>query len=295
MWTASWRQCCPIVATAACDVAYEDLDGAEVTFARSAAESARFGLNIARLTLGLNVPDMAAASLAAKALIAQSQADIVVVRYASSATRVAADILLPDRDLLAAGSLTYWEFRLGGDPPIEAPRGKTLTVHHAGGRRQGSVMREVVTSIVTDSFTGYGNHYSANPLLGTHAALDGYVEWASQSLKRPAQDVLVLYDGKEPVGLATLQSDSSGRDVEILLAGLVSAAQGKGWYAHLLAAVRREASSRGARRVVISTQGHNVKVQRAWAREGFFPFDSIDTLHSVRAGLLGEVPVRRRP
>lgn len=271
-------------------MAWQDLNGTEVIFARSPAESARFGLDIARLTIGTNTPDFPASAVAAQTALADCAEDIVMVRYPSSALGVAASLLSRGRIALAAGSLTYWESRLHLDAAsFQSTDASQLAVRPADGvSRSGSrvSMRQVVTSIVTDSFVGYGNHYSANPLLDRQAALDGYIEWALGSLGRPAEDVQVLWDNDTPVGLATLENDASGRDVEILLAGLVPSAQGKGWYGHLLAAVQREAVRRGADRVVISTQGHNVHVQRAWSRAGFLPFSSIETLHSVRSDLL---------
>ena len=67
---------------------------------------------------------------------------------------------------------------------------------------------------------------------------------------------------------------------------MISAAQGRGIYAHLLAEVERRAAERGAAEVVISTQGHNVRVQRVWARYGFEPVHAMLTVHLVRPELL---------
>lgn len=271
-------------------MAWQDLDGAEVVFRRSAAESARFGLDIARLTIGENVPDLGAAVDTAQATLLRSAADIVVVRYPSEAMCVPASLQLPGHDVLAAGALMYWESHVSPDDAMngarEVPRLVVRPASDSPRSGQRDSTRDVVTSIVTDSFANYGNHYSANPLLDQQAALDGYVEWALQSLSRPAADVQVLWVEEAPVGLATVQSDMSGRDLEILLAGLVPSAQGKGWYGHLLAAVQREGARRGVERVVISTQGHNVHAQRAWSRAGFLPFASTETLHVVRSELL---------
>lgn len=86
------------------------------------------------------------------------------------------------------------------------------------------------------------------------------------------------------LALATLADDDDR--TEILLAGVVSRARGRGLYAHLLAAVEGRALARGAREVVISTQGHNTGVQRAWARYGFEPALTFLTVHLVRSRLL---------
>ncbi len=86
--------------------------------------------------------------------------------------------------------------------------------------------------------------------------------------------------------MATWFVDPAGDFVEILLAGLVPEARRRGWYGLLLAEVGRVASGAGSARVVISTQGANVSVQRAWVRAGFAPFASVTTAHAVRRGLL---------
>ncbi|MER5646560.1 GNAT family N-acetyltransferase [Streptosporangium sp. NPDC002524] len=86
------------------------------------------------------------------------------------------------------------------------------------------------------------------------------------------------------LALATLADDDER--TEILLAGVASRARGRGLYAHLLAAVEGRALARGAREVVISTQGHNTGVQRAWARYGFEPALTFLTVHLVRSRLL---------
>jgi ribosomal protein S18 acetylase RimI-like enzyme len=152
----------------------------------------------------------------------------------------------------------------------------------------------LVRGIVRASFRDYGNHYTANPLLDRSAALAGYEDWAVRSLVSDPGNVLVLTDGGEPIGMATLEPGSDGDHLEILLAGLVPAAQGRHLYDGLLDGCERAALARGATRVVISTQVHNVRVQRAWARHGLRPFAAIETVHLVRRELLSP-PTRSAP
>jgi GNAT superfamily N-acetyltransferase len=146
----------------------------------------------------------------------------------------------------------------------------------------------MVADAVADSFAGYGNHYLANPLLDSAAALAGYQEWARRSLSGE-RDALVLVGSGRPIGVATLVGSHDGTShLEVLLAGLVSAAQGRGSYAVLLTACADEARQRGLSRLIISTQVHIVRVQRAWARLGLRPFAAVETVHAVRAGRLGD-------
>jgi hypothetical protein len=50
--------------------------------------------------------------------------------------------------------------------------------------------------------------------------------------------------------------------------------------------VEDQAADTGVSQVLISTQGHNVRVQRAWSRYGLEPVATFVTVHLVRSGLL---------
>ena len=76
----------------------------------------------------------------------------------------------------------------------------------------------------------------------------------------------------------TLEVDAGAGHLEIPLAGLLPAAQGKRLHDILLDGCERVAVARGAQRVVVSTQAHNVRVQRAWAPQGLRPFAATETV-----------------
>uniref|UniRef100_UPI0013B3D22B GNAT family N-acetyltransferase n=1 Tax=Nonomuraea lactucae TaxID=2249762 RepID=UPI0013B3D22B len=143
-----------------------------------------------------------------------------------------------------------------------------------------------VERLVADIFSAYGSHYLANPLFDPAQALAGYQDWARRTA---AGDGCLALEhrgegGPRLLALATLEEDAAR--TEILLAGVVSECQGRGLYAHLLKAVEDRTRARGASEVVISTQGHNTRVQRAWARYGFEPVQTLLTAHLVRSSLL---------
>ena len=69
--------------------------------------------------------------------------------------------------------------------------------------------------------------------------------------------------------------------VEILLAGVGPPWQGRGVYSSLLWAVEDFAADRGLSSVYISTQAHNTRVQRSWARFGFTPVAAFETVHAM--------------
>lgn len=270
-------------------MAWHDLTGAGVSHRHSEVESRRFGLTVGRLTIGSQVAETEDSRNRVAAAMAAADEDVLVVRYPGSALGWAGVLAGAGRTLLPAGSLTYWEVpsaALAATGPSAA--GKDLRVTGADdipGESRAAAL-ETVTAVVRDSFAGYGNHYAANPLLSSEAALEGYVEWAGGALDGTGQDVLFLWEGQAPVGVATLAESPDGADLEILLAGLVGAAQGRGWYGELLRAVGLAAQARGRPRVIISTQTHNVRVQRAWVRAGLRPFATVETVHAVRQGLL---------
>ncbi|MFL6158266.1 MAG: GNAT family N-acetyltransferase [Marmoricola sp.] len=236
----------------------------------SASETARFGLAVDRLLVadGASLDDAGVVALAAT-----SQADLVVLRYPARRVGLFAGLLAGGRDVLLADQLVYWRLRTGtGRAPAADPR---LTV--------GPPPAGATADLVGEIFTGYGNHYLADPVLDPGAALAGYQEWAVASAG--GDGALALLLDSEPVGLATTSSEPG--TVEIELAGVLGAHQGQGLYAHLLAGIEAGAAAAGAEQVVISTQAHNTGVQRAWARYGFEPVVTFCTVHLLRAGLLG--------
>ncbi|WP_336923880.1 GNAT family N-acetyltransferase [Aquipuribacter sp. SD81] len=274
-------------------MSWESLAGDAVDLAPSPSESDRFGVTMARLTVGA-VADPHGRAPALAAALAGSEADVVVVRHPAAAGDCAAALAASDRDVLPAGALVYWELL----PARRRPPTRTadLVVVAAGEPGAPEDLGGTVEDVVRASFTGYANHYTVDPLLDDDAALAGYVEWARRATTGSpavpdarAVGTLVLVHAGSPVGVATTSvgaDDDDAHHVEVLLAGLGAPWQGRGWYPVLLDAVAERALEAGARRVVISTQVHNVRVQRAWARLGLEPFAAVETVHAVRRGLL---------
>jgi ribosomal protein S18 acetylase RimI-like enzyme len=239
---------------------------------RSATESARFGMTVDRLELPL---DIAAPAAEVRATVAGSTADVVVLRYPERRVELAAEMLRAGREVVFADTLVYWSLRTGsGRPPTADPLLRTAT---------DPLPDTTVDELVADIFDDYANHYRSNPLFRAEDALAGYQEWARKAIA--AAPPVTVWNGEAALGVATLGVAEDHLEIE--LAGIRAAAQGRGVYAHLLAATERLAEQRRLPEVWISTQGHNTNVQRAWARYGFEPRASFVTLHLVRDGLLG--------
>jgi ribosomal protein S18 acetylase RimI-like enzyme len=269
-----------------------------VTVRDSPLETGRFGCSITRVTIGSGPVDPEQLL----DLISEHPGDVLIVRYDASRLDLPGTFARSRRAVVAAGALTYWEKPVSAagppagqnlealqpdrlEPEVLPANRPDLEVLPADGLDLETVTA-TVRQIVRASFLDYGNHYTANPLLDHSAALAGYEDWAVRTLRETPGNVLVMTDLGEPVGLATLEPGDDGRHLEILLAGLIPAAQGRRLYGALLDACESVAAARGAGRVVISTQVHNLRVQRAWARQGLRPFGAIETVHLIDRDLL---------
>ncbi|MEU4540992.1 GNAT family N-acetyltransferase [Streptosporangium sp. NPDC023825] len=256
-------------------MAWQDVMGSGAPrIAESPLDSARFGRPVERLTVPAQAPSPFPA---VREAVLGSRADVIVLRYPAEHVGWFAELTALGRTAVFADSLTYWRLRAGRGRAPEPPGDLQPTQR---------VTPAAVRESVSDIFAAYRNHYLANPLFDDAEALAGYREWA---LRSASEGECVALREWSPAGdgilaLATLADDADR--TEILLAGVISRARGRGLYAHLLAAVEGRALARGAREVVISTQGHNTGVQRAWARYGFEPALTFLTVHLVRSRLL---------
>ncbi|GII27284.1 GNAT family N-acetyltransferase [Planotetraspora mira] len=257
-------------------MAWHDIMQAEdVQIRESPQESARFGCSVERLTVPLDAED---SFIAVREAVRGSTADVIVLRYPAQYIDWFARLIKLGRTAILADSLAYWRLRAGEGRAPEPSKNLRTT---------GVVCPATTKALIADIFAGYGNHYLANPLFEVRDALAGYQEWAQRSVDEGRCLALWEREVDDALGLATL--DETGLRTEILLAGIVGKAQGRGLYSHLLKGVEDATLARGAAEVVISTQGHNTRVQRAWARYGFEPMWTLITVHLVRPALLTTV------
>lgn len=258
-------------------MAWHDVIEADAVQTReSPLESARFGYSVERLAVSA---ESGSSLSAVREAVVRSAADVIVLRYPAEYIGWYARLTTPGRTAIFADSLVYWRLRAGaGRAPEASP--ELCSTELTG--------TAAIEALVSDIFLSYGNHYLANPLFDAADVLAGYQEWALRSAAEGG--CLALLDRRAAgaasrvLALATLEEDEAR--TEILLAGVVSEQQGRGLYAHLLKAVEDRTLARGAGEVVISTQGHNTRVQRAWARYGFEPVRTMLTVHLVRSALL---------
>jgi ribosomal protein S18 acetylase RimI-like enzyme len=257
---------------------WDSYAGNELALRPSPLESARFGISVSRLTVGWQADELTAAEFVT-ANFASARDHLVIARWPTHMLTIGSAAATSSRKILIADVLVYWEAPPDRVLALTAPpvaSGLSVTPACATGEHAS----RTVEDIVRDSFRQYGSHYVANPDIDPAAALDGYVEWVDNTLARRPEDVLLLREDERAVGLAAVVVGAEGHDLEIELAGLRSADQGRGWYAALLHACAAEATSRGCHRLIISTQVHNIRVQRAWTRVGLAPFAALSTAHA---------------
>lgn len=260
---------------------FVDYQNAQINSAPSPVESSRFGYATDRINVGALVQSTNSLAASVQATIEASNATIKIVRYPSELVSLFRDLHLEGTHLYPGGSLLYWE-----SPPLSlvSDEGDEGTREVPAAHRND--FAAVIAKVLEDSFAGYINHYSANPLIPHGAVVDGYLEWAQRTMADPANRVFVaMSDRDDVVGVAVIAV--AGRVWEIELASISTAAQRQGKYLTLIGRVLASAKMEGAERVVISTQSHNIGVQRAWSRLGFRPLASIDTVHLVTDPPLG--------
>lgn len=232
----------------------------------SESESARFGLRIARW----NPSDPSdIASVPADGL---AGFDVVILRRPAGWVEGAVALLGFDGfAAIHADTLVYWAWIDRGG---RLPSTVGSIVHRSSPARLDGLVREV--------FSGYQNHYAANPLLGRAEALDGYVEWAVAT--GTDNGYVTVDDEAGPIGFAVVDWSCDPPDVR--LAGLCVRARGAGRYRDLVLAAMSQSRELGHTELRISTQAQNIAVQRTWASLGWNPIDAFDTTHLVRAELL---------
>jgi len=175
----------------------------------------------------------------------------------------------------------YWNVDVRSYRHREYPEGYSVRKVTAADLSEADI--EKLIAAVGDSFEGYTSHYSSNPLLARELVTDGYREWAESSIRSSSGSAYVLERNDSVVGIATVKEIDSVPEIsEIELAGMITEEQGKGLYGHLLHGVVSGAQANHQQQIVISTQSHNIKVQRAWASSGFRPIRSIETSHCVK-------------
>jgi GNAT superfamily N-acetyltransferase len=232
----------------------------------SAADSARFGVTIAR------APNIDASTLPGileycyakhvDMLIART----LVTHHSSAQEMERSGFRLMDTLVYYARDLTK--------TPLPTDPNATRVRPIAPGEE------ETVAALSALAFAGYKGHYHADPLLDKAKCDEGYREWASLSCtdRKTANEVLAAFDGERMIAFATLRANSP-EEGEGVLFGVHPDAQGRGMYRALMIGGMEWCAGRGHTRMIVSTQIDNLAVQKVWVRLGFEPSRAYYTFH----------------
>jgi GNAT superfamily N-acetyltransferase len=137
-----------------------------------------------------------------------------------------------------------------------------------------------VAEIARICFADYFSHYHADLRLDRVKVSEAYIDWAQRSCTDPEAGSCVFLPlvGGTVAGFIVLRQNSSTEGEGVLNAVHPQFA-GAGIYGQLITHSKNWCRNNGMKRMVISTQIENLKVQRSWSNRGFRLYKSYYTLH----------------
>lgn len=225
----------------------------------SELSTSRFGVSIAHVSLDSGDD--------AEGIVARARSsDVAMLVVRLDAGDLDSSRLLEEAGGRLCDTLVYWSRAVAANWPVSNRV-----------REAGAADADAVEAIARLAFANYRGHFQADRRLDQAAANDVYPDWARRSCVSPSHRVW-LVDDDGPAGFLTLRSNSSAES-EILLNAVHPDHQRRGLYP-LLVAAALDASARSAMsRCVVSTQVHNLAVQKVWSRMGFEPTAAMHTFH----------------
>lgn len=242
----------------------------------STKESNRFGIGVARLDIPAKAPSESSWEYAVDQ-INSSDAEVVVMRYPSVHSSWFSKLRSTGRDLIFADSMTYWY------APISEIKTDSFDVSpfHA---EWGSTVDDELRSLIRETFTGFSNHYAANPLFDQSKAAEGYIEW-TESVATEGLLVVLRDEGGSVVGYRA--TSFVGGVWDGIVGGTSPSARGSGAFKKALQSSVLQAIAKGAEAVSVSTQAQNIATQRTYAKYfSLLPHAAFTTVHLVKRGLL---------
>lgn len=232
----------------------------------SSAESARFGMTVARLSVP--VTEQVSTSQLDE-ILERSAAGLVVLRCETQSPEICEWLANLDTwRHLHADTLLYFSRQLDDIP-----------CHIEQDLRGDVVDQALLHELAAVTFASYRNHYSSNPRLPQSAVRDGYSEWLSTLLSDSATRAFIVDEAGMYVSFVVASELPSLKSGEIVLNGTHPDHESRGHYSRLVERTLRSFKSTGAEKVWISTQASNRRVIRAWIRLGFNFEHAFDTYH----------------
>jgi RimJ/RimL family protein N-acetyltransferase len=222
----------------------------------SSIDEERFGIRTARALVS-SLEELRSANDFCRA----NDVTLLIARCPTSQTQTAQE--MEREGFLLMDTLVYYTRDLEKTPlPSDQPNASIRLI------RPGE--EEAVKAIATETFGDYLSHYHSDDRLDRAKCNEVYPSWAYRSCvsREVADDILIAEMDGSVVGFVTLQL-SSPQEGAVVLGGVSHSAQGYGIYRSFLIRGMDWLLSKGATRMIVSTQITNIAVQKVWARIGF--------------------------
>jgi ribosomal protein S18 acetylase RimI-like enzyme len=246
----------------------------------SELESKRFGMNIYRGQYDVfSINEI-------EHIVDNVDYDIIIVRYPTSTIYEHYRLNnLKKSKIIHADSLVYYSAPL---QEINILPLRNNLIFETIGSANDSLLDHVVETI----FSGYQNHYYANPCLSRSAIIEGYLEWAKSFTKTDDEGVTwLIKDGitLETVAFLACYFNKKNSVCDLKLGGVMPSFSGKGIYADFVRYAQNYFKNRNIKTMITSTQLQNIAVQRAWQKHGFRFDKSYETYHIVNEELWNRI------
>lgn len=238
----------------------------------SDVESKRFGMRIYRGQYeDFDIKDV-------RKIVNEKDFDIIIVRYPTTTIYEHYQLVGLDHcKTVHADSLVYYS------APLQELEIKPLC---------NNLSFEVITSktderldaAIQTIFSGYKNHYFANPCFDRSAIVEGYIEWAkSYAVTKENGITWLIKDGvsSESVAFQACYYNEEESICDLKLGGVMPNYAKRGIYADLLLYSQSYFKNKGIKTMVTSTQLQNVAVRRVWEKVGFKFDKSYETYHLI--------------
>ncbi|CAB4765749.1 MAG: GNAT family N-acetyltransferase [Actinobacteria bacterium] len=245
----------------------------ELHIVDSRIESDRFKLTVARLNISIEED---ASDQQVIEICQNSNSQLLILRYPTTRVKLAQKLSeIKERVVYQADTLVYFARDIGSlDEIVIRSQDRLFREARPSDSAELSQLSKVI-------FEEYPNHYRANDSLSSDAIRDGFAQWAQVGLEDSKKlTVFVENVDAKVIGFALISFD--GDTAEIELNGIHPQAQGRGAYGSLLSWLSTHLTTRGVKKLCISTQIQNERVIRAWIRAGFNLEFSLNTVHLMK-------------
>jgi GNAT superfamily N-acetyltransferase len=231
-------------------------------------ERARFGYRMARLTLDSSCEPGDAKRIVE--MCRSSGVEMLTLRVPTDKVRLVQ--ALEALDFRSMDCIVYYEC-----PTEDLPAVKPSTVEIRESTEKDAT---AVAEVARLCFSDYFSHYHTDARLDRFKVSEAYVDWARRSCldRAVASCVYVPVVDGTIAGFITLRQNSV-TEGEGVLNAVHPSFVGVGIYGQLITRSKQWCRDNGMKRMIISTQIDNLKVQRAWSNRGFHLYKSYYTLH----------------